>query len=394
MSAWEEVLPDQPEINMVFRLVNFVPPGLMSWFIVLTHLYTQGLYWREGVRLQYEGHQAQVELNPSTRELWLRVRGPAPSNFFNILQHTVNDRILERYFEGLEYKRQIPCNCHKQRDEGHPCPYFHDYERLAERIKRGILEAECDVSFARVSVPELLEGIHYTTNDRVYAKLEQIQVTVEHSHEKIEAMQIQLSQGFEQLKRDFSRLWNYQLASLNTECPSTFILLPGNRRRINPKNIFSTEYTMYLMCQHPAGPHLINDEKGYPVPQAKEWWATVAPWLKQLTTYLRYIPKVGGVAEVYDEQFYKDIELNLKIFEFVLDTVPADFKAADATELIRVAPGRFEPFEAEGPALRALHSFLKEADKSEHWCGLHKTPTNDGNIFWLCAEHQSLYKPL
>jgi hypothetical protein len=51
-------------------------------------------------------------------------------------------------------------------------------------------------------------------------------------------------------------------------------------------------------------------------------------------------------------------------------------------------------FETEGPALRALHSFLKEADKSEHWGGLRKTPTNDGNIFWLCAEHQPLYKPL
>lgn len=33
-------------------------------------------------------------------------------------------------------------------------------------------------------------------------------------------------------------------------------------------------------------------------------------------------------------------------------------------------------FEAEGPVLRALHSFLKERNKSEHWGGLRKTPTN------------------
>ncbi|MBC8264797.1 MAG: leucine-rich repeat domain-containing protein [Anaerolineales bacterium] len=112
MPPWSDVLPDQPEINMVFRLTDFVPPGIMSWFIVLTSPYTQGLHWREGVRLQYEDHQAQVELNPSKRELWLRVRGPAPSNFFNILQHTINDRILVYYFEGLEYTREVPCNCH------------------------------------------------------------------------------------------------------------------------------------------------------------------------------------------------------------------------------------------------------------------------------------------
>ena len=76
-SPWAEVLPDQPEVRMVFDL-DFVPDGIMSWFIVLTHHFSQDLHWREGVRLQYEGHQAHVELNPSTRQLWLHVRGPAP----------------------------------------------------------------------------------------------------------------------------------------------------------------------------------------------------------------------------------------------------------------------------------------------------------------------------
>jgi hypothetical protein len=38
-------------------------------------------------------------------------------------------------------------------------------------------------------------------------------------------------------------------------------------------------------------------------------------------------------------------------------------------------------------ALRALHVFLREADKTQHWCGLQKVVTNDGNILWLCAEH-------
>jgi hypothetical protein len=42
---------------------------------------------------------------------------------------------------------------------------------------------------------------------------------------------------------------------------------------------------------------------------------------------------------------------------------------------------------AEGSALRALHVFLREVDKTQHWCGLQKVVTNDGNILWLCAEH-------
>jgi hypothetical protein len=40
------------QVEMVYHL-NFVPAGIMSWFIVRTHRYTQNLHWREGVILEY-----------------------------------------------------------------------------------------------------------------------------------------------------------------------------------------------------------------------------------------------------------------------------------------------------------------------------------------------------
>jgi hypothetical protein len=43
--------------------------------------------------------------------------------------------------------------------------------------------------------------------------------------------------------------------------------------------------------------------------------------------------------------------------------------------------------EAEGAALRALHVFLREVDRTQHRCGLTRVVTNDGNILWLCPEH-------
>jgi hypothetical protein len=265
---------------MRFRLRNFVPPGIMSWFIVLTHTYTQGLHWREGVRLQYNEHQAEVVLNPSSRELWLRVRGPAPSNFFNILQHTINERILKRFFVGLQYTRQVPCTCHLARGEREACPYFHDYERLVKRMKRGILKAECGDSFEYVSVPELLEGIHYSTNNRFEAKLEQIHHTVKEGQNQLSTtlnqMQMQLSQGFEQLKRDFTRLWNHHTSNLNAECPNIFIIMPGDRRHWHPKNLFNSEHTLYLLCQHPPHPHIVRGEPGYAITEAKEWFGKMA----------------------------------------------------------------------------------------------------------------------
>ena len=67
------------------------------------------------------------------------------------------------------------------------------------------------------------------------------------------------------------------------------------------------------------------------------------------------------------------------------------FRAADPRHL-ELARSRFDSFTAEGLALRALHSFLKEIDPKEGWCGLHKVPTADGSILWLCDEHRGLYQ--
>ena len=44
-----------------------------------------------------------------------------------------------------------------------------------------------------------------------------------------------------------------------------------------------------------------------------------------------------------------------------------------------------------GPALRALHSFLIEADPGQIWGGLYNTLTPDGNILWLCDKHRQQY---
>jgi internalin A len=85
----------QTQVEMVYRF-DFLPAGIMSWFIVRTHRYSQNLHWREGVLLTYEGHQARVELNPMLRELRLLVQGPLPQNFFTILMNTI-DVILFRF---------------------------------------------------------------------------------------------------------------------------------------------------------------------------------------------------------------------------------------------------------------------------------------------------------
>ncbi|HYN89198.1 MAG TPA: COR domain-containing protein, partial [Ardenticatenaceae bacterium] len=401
LAPWDGVLPGQPEIRMVFRLKAFVPPGLMSWFIVLTHHYTQGLHWREGVRVAYEGHQAEAVLNPSTGEFWLRARGPAPSNFFNILQHTINDRILRHFYTGLVYRRQVPCNCHEKRGAAEACGYFHAYERLVERMRQGRLEAECGEWFVMVSVPELLEGIHYTTHDRVERKLDAVVHKLDQARigiadlttlsTEIRDNVVTIVQGFEDLRRNFSRLWNAQMAQLEAECPNVFVLMPGGRAALHPKNVLGTQYTLYLLCQHPVGPHIVGGEPGYNVTIPKEWWAQTAPWLKKLLDYLRYIPKGKAFVEAYDEALYKEVEAGIKVLEAALSLAPSlegEPPAGQPSER-----SRFGAVTSEGPALRGFYTFLKELDKHERWCGLTKILTNDGNLLWLCREHLPLYEP-
>lgn len=442
LRPWPQLLPDQPEIRLCFKL-DFVPPGLMSWFIVLSHHYSQGIHWREGVRLQYEQHQAEVILNPSVRELWLRVRGPAPSNFFNLLQHTLNERIIKRYFTGLSYTRQIPCNCAEcqQTVVGGQSSvvtqtHFFDYDKLVKRMEDKKLHIECQHSYAMVSVPALLEGIHYTTQDRVEAKVDaalgeirtlvlqqqpshtsggsmvqgnvhtgvfvgrdQINVYTIHQ-EPIIARLGELGQGqarildeviqsrqlSEQILRDTMRLWNLSSNNLSAEAPSTFLLMPGNRSRFHVRNLFDSEFTLYLLCQHPAAPHLPIGEAGYPLPANRQWWTAVAPWLAELIKYLKYLPHASGIAKAYDESFYQQIELNIEIFKTAIELAPTLDDEEDLRDFARTGElGR--AFEVQGAALRALHTFLQETDPKRHWCGLRKVATNDGNLLWLCPEH-------
>ncbi|HEY6285032.1 MAG TPA: COR domain-containing protein, partial [Ktedonobacteraceae bacterium] len=64
LPTWPKSPPTgQTQVEMVYRF-DFLPPGIMSWFIVRTHRFSQDLHWREGVLLVYEGHQARAELNP------------------------------------------------------------------------------------------------------------------------------------------------------------------------------------------------------------------------------------------------------------------------------------------------------------------------------------------
>lgn len=382
------------QVTMVYRF-DFVPTGIMTWLIVRTHRYTQNLHWREGVLLAYEGHQARIELNEMQRELRLVVRGVQPHNFFTILMNTI-DIILAR-FKGLAVRREIPCICHWERDRAKPCFHYYSYEELIRRMEARRYSVECAQTFTDVSVPMLLYGIHTSTDNQVIDDIRRGQQQIAKrldDLQKLDSILEKLNQQSELVARNFTRQWNLEMQKLETECPGTFFLTLGSEKRINPKNWVSQEYKLYLVCQHPPGPHRVGD--GYVLREAEEWWIKVNPWLNRVLTFLKFGLPIGrAIGAVYDEVALDHMKADLDLMDEITQHIP-DVATFDALSTAAPEPDLNHEQRVIGPALRALHSFLKKADAACIWGGLQKTITPDGNILWLCAEHRKQYeaKPL
>src|SRR6266702_1230030 len=388
LSMWPKSPPEgQTQVEMVYRF-DFLPPGIMSWFIVRTHRFSQDLHWREGVLLAYEGHQARAELNPMQRELRLLVQGPLPQNFFTILMNTI-DVILAR-FEGLKVRREIPCNCHWQREETETCPHFYRYEELVRRMQARRYKVECPESFREVSVPTLLYGIHISTDQQVMEDIQQGQQEIKQSLKELEKLDVilgKLNQQSELIARNFTRQWNLEMKKMEAECPNTFFLMSGENKPFDPKNWVSRNYRLYLVCQHPPGPHQVGDS--YQLRKSKEWWTTVGPWFNNLINFLKFAVPMGKAVGVVVEAVeilpdIKQIQANIDLLEQITQDLP-DLASYDSMKDIHEPTLTDQYQRTVGPALRALHNFLNEVDPSQLWGGLDKIVTPDGNILWLCA---------
>lgn len=163
LPSWtaKEMKAGKVHVEIAYHL-DFVPTGIMSWFVARTHQYTCSMHWREGVVLSYQDHLARVEIFPKRKEIRLEVWGPEPHAFFVILKKTM-DAILSR-FEGLHVRQEVPCICHRQTGETRPCPEVYRYEQdLIKRLNQGVETIQCRESFCNVAVRELLYGHHMST---------------------------------------------------------------------------------------------------------------------------------------------------------------------------------------------------------------------------------------
>jgi hypothetical protein len=104
----------------------------------------------------------------------------------------------------------------------------------------------------------------------------------------------------------------------------------------------------------------------------------------------------GKVAEnILTEADFKNIQHGLSLLEEITKDIAQspDIDSMDRSTTVPIL-GREQIM--EGPALRALHTYLKTVDPNRIWGRLNRTVTPDGQILWLCEQHHREYesKPL
>ena len=87
----------------------------------------------------------------------------------------------------------------------------------------------------------------------------------------------------------------------------------------------SRNYRLYLVCQHPPGPHQVRES--YQLRKSKDWWITVGPWLNHLINFLKFAVPMGKAVGVVVEAVdilpdIKQIQANIDLLEQITQDLP------------------------------------------------------------------------
>lgn len=253
----------------------------------------------------------------------------------------------------------------------------------------------------------MLYGIHMSTHEQIIADIRRDQQRLVQEQQQVQQALTLLPEMFTTLKgldqlseliwRQMLRQWNYEMQRIEAECPNIFFLslsTTGKWKRLKPKNWVSQEFLLYLICQHPPGPHPVGE--GYSLREAKDWWLTMSPWFNHLMTVLKFALPIGkAIGDIYDATGIGHIQKQIALMEEINTRIP------ELSKLNSLSEAALDPYlhrdqQVAGAALRALNQFLIKADASRTWGGLCKIATPDGNILWLCEKHRQEFeaKPL
>ena len=383
----EGVPSGQAEISLVCRMEE-VPEGLVPWMTVRTHRFWMPRYfhWQRGMFLQYPPHgTAMLELRG--REFVATVRGAWPNYFMDILHHTLEQLIRERW-PGLKARFCVPCLTRTQ--DGHPCPERFDLDALRRFKADGDATIRCQETtcLRRNSIDALLIGFKPPDWD-VRVRLDQVLAKLDEASAERASYASQAA--------DWARRLLLALAAQSRDCPCMFTLLPEDLSRLNPANFGKQGKRLTLWCEMPGDEHPVvpigsGGPGEYVFKESKEWLAKIAPYASLVARTLKTIVPLGGAVlkAALDESLLKDIGPALDLMDTATKTMLAG--ELEVQRGLTNKPDRLVTT-AEGAGLRALQTLLLQLDKAKGWGGLRRVPTKSGDFLWLCPAHYKEFDP-
>ncbi len=148
---------------------EFMPKGLLSQLIVRMHRYVQEpeLAWAKGVVFERSSSLALVTENWERTKISIRAQGFQAKELLTLISEDLD--MINARLKGLKVKKMIPCNCGecKQAHE----PHFYDHGDLIRRVSKGILIVECGISYEKMSVAGLLDGVFVESKNTMSKKV-------------------------------------------------------------------------------------------------------------------------------------------------------------------------------------------------------------------------------
>ncbi len=422
-TVWREAgdRPGASEIRMRYRL-NTVPPGIPTWFIARSYRFSIGSHWRSGALLADGGerkHLARMRVNAHNREVELSVKGPYPQEFFSLLREGF-EVTLQR-FPGLGIQRRIPCSGH----DDEPCAHEFDYEHLLRRLERTPPRhtIECPIGCEDMSIDRMLFGLHESLESQVVSAMQRLEgMTAERTEEDLQApravavadadmgaaveaattaivdrisssesqISIALQAMKSSLSREFLKLQQRDQRRTDAACPRVFSLRPKEGGVVG-KILSGQKFDMHLYCEAPGEWHPATDFDPYEIAMPREWFVTMAPYLREMVRRMRYVLPIinsglGTVAREMEETLRGDIDF----MGAVVDALPSDGELLDAATTGSGSGTTMH--RARGAQLRALHQLLTEKDPHQIWGRLELILTPENHWLWLCPRHAAEYR--
>lgn len=187
--------------------------------------------------------------------------------------------------------------------------------------------------------------------------------------------------------------------------PRLFTVAPVEQNKFNPRKWVSEKFRLILWCEHSHLPlpvlNGIGDTRGvYEFDLPYEWFVSITPYLKQLTSALSILLPISYSATklAKNDAVYKSIEGQLDLCKSLIDATINDIRVsinhnnvadwAEETGGIDFHQGR-SFIHANKPVLRQLHAFLKEKDPS--FGGLVRVMNKRNEFLWVHERFASEY---